>query len=116
VSLSSTDVAFLGFGAAGQQGIYDLTDGSLVKVVDLTDVLDGRSITGFHLSRTGVVGDLVAFQATFADGSQGIYTATVPVPEPGTGLLCGFSALALAGAGRRRAVQPIRGGRSNRRP
>jgi len=37
VSISATDVAFLGLGANGQQGIYDLTGGSLVKVVGLAD-------------------------------------------------------------------------------
>lgn len=80
VSLSVTDVVFLGLGANGQQGIYDMTGGSLVKVIDLTDILDGRSITGLQFSRTGLVGDPVAFQANFADGSQGIYTtAAVPI-------------------------------------
>ena len=79
VSLSATDVAFLGFGATGQQGIYDMTGGSLVKVVDLNDILDGRSITGLSLSRTGLSGDPIAFQATFADGSQGIFIWSLPV-------------------------------------
>jgi hypothetical protein len=79
VSLSTTDIAFLGMGAAGQQGIYDLTGGSLRKVVDLNDILNGRSITGLGLSRTGVSGDPIAFQATFADGSQGLYIWSLPV-------------------------------------
>ena len=97
VSLSDSDVAFLGFGASGQEGIYDLTGGTLTDVVDLNDVLNGRAITALSLSRTGVFGDPIAFEATFADGSQGIYT----VPEPSAALLCGFGALAFAG-GRRR--------------
>ncbi len=78
VSISATDVAFLGFGANGQEGIYDMTGGSLLNVVDLTDILDGRSITGLSLSRTGLVGDPIAFQATFADGSQGLYIWSLP--------------------------------------
>ena len=80
VSIDGTKVAFLGFGANGQQGIYDLKGGSLFKVVDLTDILDGRAITGLEFSRTGLFEDRVAFQATFADGSQGIYTADVVPP------------------------------------
>ena len=80
VSLSATDVAFLGLGANGQQGIYGLTGGSPVKVVDLTDLLEGRAITGLQFSRTGLFEDPVAFQATFADGSQGIYTMAIVAP------------------------------------
>ena len=80
VSVSATDVAFLGLGAGGQQGIYALTAGSLVKVVDLTDILNGRAITSLKFAQTGLSGDTVAFQATFADGSQGIYTTAVVPP------------------------------------
>ena len=78
VSLSNTDVVFLGFGTNGQQGIYDLTGNSLVKVVDRTDILDGLSITSLQLSRSGLSGNSVAFQATLGDGSQGIYAPTPP--------------------------------------
>jgi hypothetical protein len=56
---------FTGFGANGHQGIYDMTGGSLLNVVDLTEIRDGRSITGLSLSHTGLVGDPIAFQATF---------------------------------------------------
>jgi hypothetical protein len=80
VSISATDVAFLGFGNGGQQGIYALTENSLVKVVDLTDILNGRAITSLKFAQTGLSGDPVAFQATFADGSQGIYTAAIVAP------------------------------------
>jgi hypothetical protein len=80
VSLSAVDAAFLGFGSGGQQGIYALTGGSLVKVVDLTDVLNGRAIVSLKFARTGLSGDRVAFQATFADGSQGVYTTSVVAP------------------------------------
>jgi hypothetical protein len=78
VSISATDVAFLGNGANGQQGIYDLTGGLLLKVVDLTDLVDGRAITGLHFSRVGLSGDPLAFQVTFADATQGLYTWSLP--------------------------------------
>ncbi len=76
-------------------------------MVDLSDVLGGRSITGLGLSATGLAGDPIAFRATFADGSQGVYVATVtPVPEPGTWLLCGLAAVSLGCAGWRRRRGP----------
>src|SRR4029079_5529191 len=78
VSLSAPDVAVLGFGANGQEGIYDMTGGSLLKVVDLIDLVDGRPITSLSFSRSGLSGNPLAFQATFADGSQGLYTWTQP--------------------------------------
>jgi hypothetical protein len=78
VTISDTDVAFLGVGANGQQGIYDMTGGSLLKVVDLNEILAGNSITGLNLSRSALVGDPLAFQATFADGSQGMYIWSQP--------------------------------------
>jgi hypothetical protein len=79
VSISATDVAFLGLGANGQQGIYDMTGGSLLKVVDLAELVDGRAITGLNLSRSALFGDPLAFQLTFDDGSQALYTWSRPV-------------------------------------
>jgi len=84
VTISATDVAFLGLGANGQQGIYDMTGGSLLKVVDLTDLVDGRAITGLNLSRSALVGDPLAFQLTFADGSQALYTWSAAGHSPAT--------------------------------
>jgi len=83
VSISATDLAFLGTGTGGQTGIYDLTAGSLVKVVAVGDVLGGKTITGLNFTRTGLSGDPVSFQATFADGSQGLFTQNV-IPPPFT--------------------------------
>jgi len=47
-------------------------------VVDLNDILGGRSITGLSLSRSGLSGDPITFQATFADGSQGVFIWSLP--------------------------------------
>jgi hypothetical protein len=77
VSINDTDVALLGLGTEGQQGIYHMRNGMLVKVIDLNDTLGGRAITGLNLSR-GLLPTAVAFQATFADGSQGVFTASLP--------------------------------------
>ena len=82
VSISATDVAFLGMGSAGQTGIFDTSGGALTDVADVGDMLDGKLITGLAFGGGGLFGDPIAFQATFADGSQGIYT--IGVPEPAT--------------------------------
>ena len=82
VSVSETDLAFLGHGAGGQTGIYDLTAGQLLKVIAVGDRLGGKAITGLGFSRGGLFGDPVSFQATFSDGSQGVYIIdVVPPPE-----------------------------------
>jgi hypothetical protein len=56
-----------------------MTGGSLLKVVDLTDILAGSAITGLNLSRSALVGDPLAFQVTFANGSQALFTWSQPV-------------------------------------
>jgi len=77
MSLSGDAVAFVGLGTDGQQGIYlALPSDPIRKVLDLIDMLDGKTITGFQLSRTGLDRDqnLLAFGASFSDGTQGLYT------------------------------------------
>jgi hypothetical protein len=80
VSVNATDTAFLGHGSGGQTGIYDLTGGQLRKVVTVGDALQGKTIASLSFSRGGLFGDPIAFQATFSDGSQGIFTMDVAVP------------------------------------
>ncbi|HLH56320.1 MAG TPA: choice-of-anchor R domain-containing protein [Verrucomicrobiae bacterium] len=80
VSVSATDLAFLGQGTGGQTGIYDMTAGQLLKVVAVGDRIGSKTIAGLNFSRSGLSGDPIAFQATFSDGSQGVYTIDVPAP------------------------------------
>ncbi len=68
-----------------QQGIYLNRDGSLMKVVDRTDVLDGKrplqtGTTTF--SAIGLSGDSVLFKVKFEDESQALYLAEVSVDPP----------------------------------
>jgi hypothetical protein len=77
VSVSATDLAFLGHGAGGQTGIYDMTGGQLRKVISVGDAIQGKLIAGLGFSRGGLFGDPIAFQATFIDGSQGVYSIDV---------------------------------------
>jgi hypothetical protein len=80
VSISETDVAFLGTGANGQTGIYDLTGGQLIKAIAVGDMISGKTVTGLNFTRGGLWGDPIAFQAIFDDGSQGLYTSAVVAP------------------------------------
>ncbi len=83
VSISDTDIAFLGNGSDGQQGIYASTaQRELFKVIDLHDAIAGKAIATLNLSRAGLFADPIAFQATFTDGSQGIYTMDIVAPPP----------------------------------
>ena len=50
------------------------------KVIAVGDRLGGKAITGLNFSRSGLSGDPVAFQATFSDGSQGVYSVNVVSP------------------------------------
>lgn len=110
-SVSETDVAFLGMGSGGQAGIYDLTRGQLLKVIAVGEKINGKRITGLNFSRGGLFEDPIAFQATFEDGSQGVYRIPVIAPEfdfritaveqEGNDLLISFNSL----AGRNYTVQ-----------
>ena len=80
VSVSATDLAFLGHGAGIQTGIYDMTGGQLLRVISVGETIQGKTIAGLNFSRGGLFGDPIAFQATFSDGSQGVYTIDVPTP------------------------------------
>ena len=81
-------VAFRGFGPSGHEGIYASIGGSLTKVIDLSDSLDGKTLTHLFLGYEAVSGNQIAFAAQFADGSRGIYVAQV-VQEPSTVVIDG---------------------------
>jgi hypothetical protein len=70
-------VAFRGFGPSGQEGIYVSIGGSLTKVINLSDSLDGKTLTHLFLGYEAVSGNQIAFAAQFANGSRGIYVAQV---------------------------------------
>ena len=73
-------MAFLGTGADGQTGIYALTGGELRKSFRRRSD-PGQDDHRFDFSRDGLSeGGAVAFQATFSDGSEGVFTMDVPPP------------------------------------
>jgi len=72
--INGQDVTFLGSGADGQNGIYSEIGGSLTKVIDLSNSLDGKTLTSLDLrDDLGVGSNSVVFLANFTAGSSGIF-------------------------------------------
>lgn len=78
-SIDGDMIAFLGEGYIGQKGIYAEIAGSLHKVIDLDDLLDGQplSFIGLGMGREAASGNQIAFSAQFATGTSAIYLATI---------------------------------------
>jgi hypothetical protein len=102
VATSNGAVAFEGF-SLSDAGIYSNQGGVLGLVIDLSDVLAGKSIAALSLSQFGFDGQ-IAFRATFSDGSEGIFIATTAAPLPAALPLFATSvgALGLLGGRRKR--------------
>lgn len=103
LSISGETVAFYGGASLGPNGIYVYRDGELHKVIEVGDLLDGRSVVSLRFGPRGLSGDQLAFSVLLDDDSGGVYLVTIP--EPGTALLLAAGLLAL-GAGRRAARRP----------
>ena len=67
--------AFMGF-STGATGLYRYANGSLEKVINTFDFLDGKDVNSISLSPGGLNGGSIAFRAGFTDGSSAIYLAT----------------------------------------
>ena len=99
LSISGESVAFHGIGgSAFTSGLYVYRDGEIHEVIEVGDLLDGKVVTWIEFGSEGFAGDQIAFLASFGDGTQGIYVASIP--EPGTALMLATGLLAL-GASRR---------------
>jgi hypothetical protein len=58
-----------------------MTGGQLRKVIAVGDSFKGKTIAGLNFSRAGLFGDPLAFQATFSDGSQGVFKMDLGTPQ-----------------------------------
>jgi hypothetical protein len=77
-SLDGDHVAFVGFGDNGQIGLYTTLGGSLTKVIDTTDVIDGRGpISGVGITQQALSDNTIGFTVHFADGTRGGYLASL---------------------------------------
>ncbi len=101
-SLDGNTIVFRGqpAGLTIPRGLYAYRGGTLSKVIDTTDTLDGKSPTDFDTYGPSLDGDVFAFRVYFSDGSRAIYTATVP--EPTTLTLAACALLGLFGRRKRR--------------
>jgi hypothetical protein len=89
-SIYAGDVAFVGRGVGGQQGVYvGRAQGVLEKVVDTGDTLGGATPVIFDLSREALSGGRLAFKA-FAGPESALWIT--PAPEP-SALAAGVVAL-----------------------
>ncbi|MBW4509492.1 MAG: PEP-CTERM sorting domain-containing protein [Scytonematopsis contorta HA4267-MV1] len=99
-SLDNGNVAFSAIGSNGQQGIYTNLGGTLTKVIDLKDLLDGKSLSSLSVERESLSGNAIAFLANFTNGSRGIFRADLakkPLAIPEPSLIFGVLAVATFG-------------------
>jgi hypothetical protein len=94
ISYEDGNVAFFGRSSPSRGGIYTYFKGTLYKVIDGRDQLDGRDIAAFSIGPDALSGDQIGFVVSFTDGTSGIYLATIP--EPSTVFLVGSGLAALA--------------------
>ena len=92
-SIDNGRVAFVAIGLRFpplKHGVYLYDGGSIQKVVNVDDLLDGKTPGDFIIGPEALSGNLLTFRVVFTDQSQGIYVATVP--EPGAVALFAASA------------------------
>jgi hypothetical protein len=71
-NISNGRIAFQG-GFTSGSGIYVYQNSALQKIIDTSDLLDGKTISSFGLSENSLAGDYLAFRVNFTDSSVGIY-------------------------------------------
>jgi hypothetical protein len=77
-AIGGSGVAFLAYDSASRPGLYAWVDGELVRVIDTSTTLDGKRVSSLAISKDAVIGDKITFQATFTDGTMGVFAATLP--------------------------------------
>jgi hypothetical protein len=92
VALRGQRVAFVGIGS---KAIYTTLDGGLERMIAVGDPLDGRVVADLDLGEGAIEGRQIVFWAAFENGSEGIFTASVPPPVPALSRR-GLAALGLA--------------------
>ncbi len=98
VSIDGSRILFEARFIGGDEiGIYLWDNGTLLRVIDTTQLLDGKAIAELNLGYDSALsGPALVFTAEFDDGSLGIYTAAI-IPEPASlGLLAAGAGILLA--------------------
>src|SRR6266566_5555562 len=84
VSDGGSSAAFVGYDAGSHPGLYAWINGELNRVIDSSVMLNGKMISGLHITHNAVVGNKIAFSADFTDGTSGIFSAALlPTRLPG---------------------------------
>ncbi|MEP0845921.1 MAG: hypothetical protein HRF50_03760 [Phycisphaerae bacterium] len=92
-AIDDGNVVFGGFGPDEQHGLYAHWDGSLVKILDRNDLLDGQHPLYLLVGNESLEGDQLAFTAVFQDMTFAVYVATIPEPTAACSLLLAACAL-----------------------
>lgn len=112
VSIDPTDIAFIGFSAGGDQGLFAAINGQLIDLINVGDTYEGKIISDLDISAGGLTqaagGPRVYFRATFDDKSMDILSVDVPEPDTPTLTVDLLMGLLLCCHGRR-----VRGGCSD---
>jgi len=87
-------VVFTATDGAQVLALYTNLGGVLARVIGEGDELDGKTVTNVQIGLDAISGNRIAFLASFADGSSGVFTATIPEPSPLALLAAGLAALA----------------------
>jgi hypothetical protein len=97
--------------AGGSYIYYENADGVFTKLIDTYSPLDGKALSRIRmLTDTALNGELF-FRADFTDGTSGIYSSAVAVPEPavfGIGSIAGVMMLSRGDRRRRRRRRAAR--------
>lgn len=80
LSHDADSIAFVGFGADQQPGIYLYIEGASIpqKLVDSSDaaLLGNKAVRSFHLGRDAFSGGEIIFHVTYVDDSEAIFAAS----------------------------------------
>jgi hypothetical protein len=72
-------VTFVG-NSTGGRGVYTTLTGRLQKIVQVNDVIGGRTVSNVTVTRDGAARSNVAFGARFNDGWESIVVTELPIP------------------------------------
>jgi hypothetical protein len=64
-------------------GVYTNLGGTLERLIDKGDVLDGKIVSRAQMGWQGLDGNQIALEVDFTDGTDAMYVATL-IPEPAT--------------------------------
>lgn len=81
ISMGGNVIGFEGgFNSGAEDGIFASVAGSLINLVDSTQMLDGKAVSSVDFAGEGIDGIQLAFSVDFDDNSEAVYIATANCP------------------------------------